>query len=317
MKTWASGKAEEIIELPVPKRRPGWALLRVKAAGVNRADLLQRRGLYPPPSGEPETLGLECSGIVEEADETSAWRLGDRVCVLLAGGGYAEFVTAPDSLLLPLPDSMTFEEAASLPEALFTSYFNLIELARATSPTAVLIHAGASGVGTMAIQLCKLFGHRVATTVGSDAKRECVASLGADRIIDYREEPFVDAVKSWSGNVSVILDCVGGSYLEENVQCLSFGGTLIIIGLLGGSEARVDLGGWLNRNVRIIASTLRNQSVDVKSGLADAVRRTIWPHFASGRLYPVIDSVFPISRWPEAHERMRNNRNCGKIVLTI
>lgn len=317
MKTWASGKAKEMLDMPIPHRIDGHVLIRVKAAGVNRADILQRRGLYPPPPGETAVLGLECSGIVEETDPVSSHRIGERVCVLLAGGAYAEFVAAPESLLLPVPDSMTFEEAASIPEALFTAYFNIIELVRATSPTDVLIHAGASGVGTMAIQVCKLFGHRVAVTIGSEVKRQCVESLGADLVINYREKNFVSAVEAWTGSVGVILDCVGGAYLEDNLRCLSFGGTLILIGLLGGMEARAKLDQWLTKNVRIVASTLRNQPLDVKSNLADAIRRSVWPHFISGRLRPVVDSVYPIADWPTAHERMQKNLNCGKIVLTI
>ncbi len=317
MKVWASTNSDQPSELPYPSRLPNSSMIRIKAVGINRADLLQRKGLYPPPPGESPILGLECSGIVEEADAASEWSPGDRVCALLGGGGYAEYTTVADSLLLPIPEGMSFEEAAALPEAIFTSYYNLVTLGRMTSPGRLLIHAGGSGIGTVAIQVARLYRHRIAVTAGTEEKRKLAIELGAELAIDYRQSSFREAVRNWTGEVDVILDCIGGSAFDDNIRCLSFGGTLLIIGLLGGVRAEADIGLWLNKNVKIFASTLRNQRLEIKSALASVIRSDLWPYVESGRLKPVIDRVAPIAQWPSLHERMQRNLNLGKMVLTL
>jgi len=298
-------------EAPEPDLREGEVLVRVRAAGVNRADLLQAAGKYPPPPGESEILGLEAAGVVEGTDE--------RVCFLLPGGGYAEKVAVPRAMLLPIPAGLSFEEAAAIPEAWFTAYLNLFREGSLSAGEVVLLHAAASGVGTAAIQLARDAGAAVAVTVRSAAKAEALASLGADLVVDTTARDFVEAVEERWGKASVglVLDPVGGATLAGNVRLLGRRGRLVLIATMGGGTAELDLRAVLTKRLRIVGSTLRARSLGEKADLSAAFSRDVLPGFGDGRFRPLVDSVFPLERAADAHRRMAANANVGKIVLAV
>lgn len=303
----------------VPKLRAGEVLIRVEAAGVNRPDVLQRMGFYPPPAGVTDIPGLEVAGeIVQVADDAHSGRIGEKVCALLAGGGYAAYVTAPLVQCLPIPASLTVEEAAALPETYFTVYFNVIERAELKSGETLLVHGGSSGIGTTAIALGKAFGARVFVTAGSARKCAACIELGADRAINYREEDFVKAVLEATAQrgVDVTLDMVGGEYMQRNITAAAVDGRIALIATLGGTQATIDLRTVLVKRLKIVGSTLRPQPVERKGRLADALRTQVWPLFAEGTLRrPPIHARFALSAAAEAHALMESGEHIGKIVL--
>jgi len=303
--------------------RPGAdeLLVDVKATALNRADLLQKRGLYPPPPGASEIIGLEMAGIVKEVGSNVAgWKPGDRVCALLPGGGYAQQVTIPAGMAIPIPEHLSFEEAAAIPEVFLTAYFNLFDLGNLQPGHNVLIHAGASGVGTAAIQLVREAGATSIVTAGSAEKLDACLSLGANHVINYKEGPFAPIVKELTGGkgVNIILDFIGASYFEQNIDSLAVDGKLIIIGTMGGSKVdNVNLGKILFRRLQIIGTALRSQPVEKKIKLTQSFIDFSLPRFKEDRLVPVIDSIYDWEEVNEAHARMEKNLNIGKIVLRV
>ncbi len=309
----------ELREVPDPALREGHVLIDVKASALNRADLLQRRGLYPPPAGESEILGLECAGIVAELGPSATGpEKGSRVMALIAGGGYAERVVVHERMLMPIPESLSFEQAGAIPEAFLTAYEALVNRARIEAGQSVLVHASAGGVGSAAVQLAKHLGAKVFATAGSRPKLERVRELGADVTIDYKEQDFASVVLESTNNrgVDVILDFVGGSYWDKHAKCLADGGRVIVIGVLGGMTAEVNLALLLQRRHEIIGMVMRSRPLADKIAITRGFSRTFLPRFAEGKMSPVIDSVFPLAEAAKAHERMEKNENLGKIVLT-
>lgn len=306
-------------EVPQPEALPGEVLINARATAVNRADLLQRKGRYAPPPGASELLGLEVAGeVVNCGERVSGWSVGDRVCALLPGGGYAQYVTCPAELLLRVPGNISFAEAAALPEALYTAYLNLYAEARLRPGEHALIHAGASGIGTVAIQLCAALGSPVYATA-SASKLPRLLQLGATAVFDREQDDFVAGVKALTEGrgVDAILDPVGGSYLARNLAALRVGGRLVVIGLLGGAKAELPLGDLLTRRLRIIGSVLRGRSVEEKAELTRELERRVWPLVASGKLRAVIDRVFTITEAEAAHTLLQSNETTGKLVLMI
>ncbi|MEN3340526.1 MAG: NADPH:quinone reductase [Acidobacteriota bacterium] len=306
--------------LPRPGR--GELLVRVAAAGVNRPDVMQRLGKYPPPAGASDVPGLEISGVVaalHAEDAPGRWREGDEVCALVAGGGYAEYCVAPLSQCLPLPPGMGLVTAAAVPETFFTVWSNLFERGRLRRGERVLVHGGTSGIGTTAIQLARASGARVLATAGSSVKCAACVSLGAELAINYRTEDFAAAVAAHTADrgVDVILDIVGGNYFGRNVKCLSIDGRLIQIGLIGGARAEIDLAALLQRRLTIVGSTLRARSVEEKGVLARAVEQHVWPWLTDRTVAPVIDRTFPLASAADAHRRLESGDHIGKIVLTV
>lgn len=302
-----------------PRPGPGEVVVRVHATAVNRADLLQRRGMYAPPPGASEILGLEAAGVVEEVGPHGDDSLvGTRVACLLAGGGHAERVAVPADHLLPLPVGMSFTDAAAIPEVFYTAYLNLFMEAAARPGELAVIHAAASGVGTAALQICRRAGVQTVATA-SGGKLDALPALGADHLVDRHEKNFADVVLELTDGkgADVILDPVGASYLEDDLRCLALRGRLVIIGLLGGSHAEANLALILRRRLRIIGSVLRSRSNEEKTEITRNFLRDVWPGFADGSLHPVIDRVFPIADANEAHEVMRANENIGKLVLAV
>jgi tumor protein p53-inducible protein 3 len=296
-------------------------LVRVKATALNRADLLQRRGLYPPPAGASPIIGLEASGVIEKVGRrASGWNEGDRVFALLPGGGYAERVSIPAGMAMRIPDSFSFEEAAAIPEVFLTAYLNLFVLGGLKRDQTVLIHAGASGVGTAAIQLVREAGAGSIVTAGSEEKRSTCLTLGAMLAIDYKKGPFAPQVLQATGGhgVNIVLDFIGGSYWEQNMESLATAGRLIILGTMGGSKATdLDLGLLLRKRLQVIGSSLRSKSTKDKIILTRQFTDFAMPLFAAGRLKPVIDSVWEWEKADEAHEFMEQNQNTGKIILRV
>jgi putative PIG3 family NAD(P)H quinone oxidoreductase len=312
--------ALKLVERPVPKPGPGEVLIRVAAAGVNRPDILQRMGIYPPPPGASDVLGLEVAGLVAAVGEGVETDLaGAPVCCLLPGGGYAEYAVAPADLCLPVPPALTMAEAAAIPETLFTVWINLFERGCAADGDWVLVHGGTSGIGTMAIALGKLFGLKLIVTCGSDEKCARAVELGARAAINYRTMDFVDkAVRLTGGKgVSVVLDMVGGDYVPRNLACLADDGRHVSIAVQGGAKAEVPLFEIMRRRLTLTGSTLRPRTTEFKTMVADEIMRTVWPYVQGGRLKPVIDTVFPLSAAAEAHTRMESGAHVGKIVLEI
>ncbi|WP_231137397.1 NAD(P)H-quinone oxidoreductase [Chromobacterium paludis] len=307
----------EIGEWPRPALAPGKLLVRVMAAGVNRADLMQRAGLYPPPPGASPLLGLEVAGWVEEAADGSAFQPGDAVFGLVEGGGYAEYVQLDEALAIAKPDALSWIEAATLPEAWMTAWFNLVEKAGLQAGETALIHAGASGVGAAAIQLAALLGAQAIASAGSEEKLAFCRELGASRVFNYRDTPnFGELIKGWGG-ADMVLDPVGGGYLAQNLQALNPDGRLVNIGLLGGLKAELDFGRLLMKRISLIGSTLRPQPLTVKARLAAALRDTILPAILDGRLRAVVDSSYPWGQVQDAHQYMAESRNLGKVALTM
>lgn len=310
----------ELVERPDPQPAAHELLLRVHAAGVNRADLLQRKGRYPPPEGATDILGLEAAGeVAAVGDDVVGWSVGDRACALLRGGGYAELVTVPASVALPWPEGLGPAEAGSVYEVYATAYDNLSLRGRLARGETALLHGGSSGVGTAAIQMAKRAGARVFVTVGTEEKAEACRRLGADTTIIYRQEDFLERVVALTEGrgVDVILDIVGGDYLRRNIRALAPDGRLVIIGLMSGRQAELDLARLLTYRLSVAASTLRPRPVEQKAALAQQLRTDVWPGFAEGSLRPVIDSVFALEHADEAHRRMESSEHIGNIVLTL
>lgn len=301
----------------------GEVLVRVSAAGINRADLLQAAGNYPPPPGASPVIGLEVSGTIAALGAgTTGWSVGQPVCALLAGGGYAEYVSVPAAQVMPIPDGVGLHHAAGLPEVACTVWSNLVQTAGMSAGQLVLLHGGASGIGTHAIQVARALGARVAVTAGSADKLDLCRALGADITINYRDEDFVERVRSESGGsgADVILDIMGAAYLDRNVDALAIGGRLVVIGMQGGVKAELNLGKLLAKRAGVIATALRSRPVDGPGGKAEIVRGvldTVWPMIADGRVKPVIGAEFPIEQAQQAHELLASGKVSGKILLRV
>jgi putative PIG3 family NAD(P)H quinone oxidoreductase len=312
--------ALHIGEVPAPELAPGALRLRVAATAVNRADLLQAKGLYPPPPGASEILGLECAGqVVEVAEDVEGWAVGDRAMALLGGGGYAEEVVVDAGSALPVPASLTLEEAAAVPEVFLTVFLNLFQLAALPEGGSVLVHGGGSGIGTAAIQLVKHAGGNIVVTAGSEAKCALCRELGADLAVDYHEGDFVAAAREATEGrgVDIVLDSIGAPYLKRNLAALASGGRLVVIGLMGGSKAEIGLAPLLLGRLQLIGSTLRARPVEEKAALATAFQARFGPALVSGEVRPVIDRVLPLEQAGEAHRAMRASEHFGKIVLSV
>lgn len=305
-------------EVPNPQPGPGEVVIDVAASAVNRADLSQRQGMYPPPKGAPPYPGLECSGTIAALGEgVTGWQAGDQVCALLSGGGYAEKVAVPAGQLLPAPKSLTLVEAAALPETVCTVYSNVFQGARLTSGETLLVHGGGSGIGTTAIQLAKQAGATVAVTAGSQEKLEACRRLGADILINYREDDFTEALlEATEGHgADVILDIIGAGYLDKNIAALARDGRLAIIGMQRGRKAELDLGALMAKRGTILATTLRARPAGQKAAIVAAVAASVWPLVESGVVRPVIHQELPMSQAGEAHRIMSESTHTGKIVL--
>jgi NADPH2:quinone reductase len=305
---------------PTPEPGPGEVLIKVSAAGVNRPDVMQRQGMYPPPPGAPDIPGLEVAGYVARVgDGTERWKVGDRVCALVTGGGYAEYVAAPGVQCLPVPGDLSMEEAASLPETYFTVWGNVFERARLSAKETLLVQGGSSGIGVTAIQIAHAFGNPVFATAGSDEKCRVCEQLGAERAINYKREDFVAVVKELTGGrgVDVILDMVAGDYVPRELECLADDGRLAIIAFLGGTKAQLNLTDILRRRLTISGSALRPRPVSFKGKLARALEEKVWPLIAVGKIKPVIHSRFTLDKACDAHALMESSAHIGKLVLQV
>jgi putative PIG3 family NAD(P)H quinone oxidoreductase len=295
-------------------------LIRVRAAGVNRPDVQQRKGAYPPPSGASDLPGLEVAGEVAALGPgTKRWRVGDLVCALTPGGGYAEYCRVHETNALPIPHGFTFTEAAALPETFFTVWHNVFERGGLKGGETLLVHGGSSGIGTTAIQLAKAFGARVVTTVGSEDKREACLALGADRAVNYRSEDFVAATREATGGegANVILDMVGGDYVARNYDAAAVEGRIVQISVMGGAQGTADFAKLMVKRLVHTGSTLRPRTVEFKAGVAAALEAQVWPLLAARRVAPVMDMIFPLREAWRAHERMEEGAHIGKIVLDV
>lgn len=304
---------------PVPTPGDGEVLIRVAAAGVNRPDVLQRQGKYPPPPGASDIPGLEVAGTIVAAGSGADKLIGQKVCALLAGGGYAEYAVAPAGQCLPLPDDYDLAEAAALPETLFTVWTNLFERAYAVGGDTVLVHGGTSGIGTMAIRLCNLFDVKIIVTCGSDEKCEAAKAWGADHAVNYKTQDYVEAVKAITGGqgVQAVLDMVGGDYVPRNLACLAEDGRHVSIAVLGGAKAEIFIPAIMQKRLTITGSTLRARSVGFKSLVADELMRTVWSFVDEGKLRPAMDQRFALVDAAKAHARMDAGEHFGKIVLVV
>jgi putative PIG3 family NAD(P)H quinone oxidoreductase len=309
-----------LTEVPEPQPALGEVRVRVAAAGVNRADVMQRMGFYPPPPGAPEYPGLEVSGTIDSlGDAVEGWAVGDEVCALLSGGGYAELVCVPAGQLLPVPTGVGLEEAAALPEVVSTVWSNVFMTANHLPGQTVLVHGGSSGIGTMAIQLAREIGARVAVTAGSTDKLEACRELGAEILINYREQDFVEELRGATAGAGadVILDNMGAKYLARNVDALAVNGRLVVIGLQGGAKAELDLGQLLRKRGAVIATSLRARPADEKAAIVAAVREHVWPLVESGLVKPVVHGRHPLAAAAEAHRELEASGHIGKILLTV
>ena len=307
------------VERPRPHVREGEVLIRVQAAGVNRPDIMQRMGKYPPPPGASDIPGLEVSGeVVETSESAREPKVGDRVCALVAGGGYAEYCAVPAVQCLPIPEGMDAVNAAAVPETYFTVWTNVFQRGRLRSGESLLVHGGTSGIGTTAIQLGRAFGATVLATAGTDDKCEACRRLGASVAINYRTNDFVAAVREYTrgAGVDVVLDIVGGEYVPRNIECLALNGRLVQIGLIGGSRAQLDLRAVLQKRLTLTGSTLRARSVEEKGALARDVQAHVWPLLTSGAVQPVVHATVPLREAAEAHRLLESGDVIGKIVLT-
>ena len=312
----ADGGEMALVERPVPRPGPGEVLIEVAAAGVNQPDILQRRGMYPPPPGAPDILGLEVAGeVIEGPDEL----VGRNVCALVAGGGYAEYCVAPAGTCLFVPEVLSLAEAAAMPETLFTVWVNLFERGFAADGDWVLVHGGTSGIGTMAIALGRLFGLHMIVTCGTDSKCARALELGAAAAINYREQDFVEEVHRITGRagVNVVIDMVGGDYVPRNIACLTKEGRHVSIAVQRGGTAEVPIFTIMRRRLTLTGSTLRPRSIEFKTMVADEIAKAVWPYVEGGRLKPVIDSTYPLADAAAAHARMESGEHVGKIVLEV
>ena len=302
---------------PTPRPGKGEVLLKVAAAGVNRPDVLQRMGLYPPPAGASDIPGLEVSGTVVAAGQGATHLIGSKLCALVAGGGYADYCIAPAGTSLPVPEVLRMSEAAALPEALFTVWVNLFERGFAADGDTVLVHGGTSGIGTMAIKLGTLFGLEVIVTCGSDEKCAAAIELGAAHAINYRTSEFADAVRRWTEDkgVAVVLDMVGGDYVPKNLACLADDGRHVSIAFQRGATAEITIPDVMRRRLTLTGSTLRPRDLAFKTMVRDEIAQTVWPYVEGNRLKPVMDQSFPLEEAAAAHARMESGDHIGKIVL--
>lgn len=308
------------VERPVPTPAAGEVLIKVRAAGVNRPDVLQRRGMYAPPAGASTVPGLEIAGeIVTLGEGVDAIALGSSLCALVAGGGYAEYAVAPFGQCLPVPPSLSMIEAAAIPETLFTVWTNLFERVYAAPGETVLVHGGTSGIGTMAIALCKLFGVSIIVTCGSADKCARALELGATHAIDYSASDFVDEIARITGGkgVNAVLDMVGGDYVPRNIACLAEGGRHVTIAVQRGIKAEINVAAVMMKRLTLTGSTLRPRSTEFKTLVAEELQRIVWPHVIAGALKPVIDMTFPLAEAAAAHARMEAGDHVGKIVLAV
>jgi putative PIG3 family NAD(P)H quinone oxidoreductase len=308
-----------LADAPDPEPGPGQVRIAVAAAGVNRADLLQRQGLYPPPPGESEILGMEVSGTIDAiGDGVTAWAVGDEVCALLAGGGYAEKVCVPDVQVLPAPLGISLVDAAALPEVVCTVWSNVVLTAKLQRGETLLVHGGGSGIGTMAIQLGRELGARVAVTAGSADKLDVCRELGAAILVNYHDEDFVERLLAETGGTGadVILDIMGAKYLSRNVSALATNGRLVIIGMQGGTRAELDIGALLRKRGAVVATNLRGRSLAEKAAIVAAVRENVWPLVGSGDVRPVVAARHPLADAARAHAELEAGTHVGKVLLT-
>ena len=309
-----------IAERPIPEPASGEVLIKVAAAGLNRADVMQRNGQYPPPPGASDLLGLEVSGKIEAvAPDAYGVSVGDEVCALLAGGGYAQYCTAPASSCLPIPKSLNIIEAGAVPETFFTVWTNVFMRGNLKEGERILVHGGTSGIGTTAIQLAAAIGARVCATAGSKEKCDASIELGADYAINYREFDFVEEIKTWTSGqgVDVILDIVGGAYVPKNIKCLASEGRLVIIATQGGLKAEINVLPIMLKRLTVTGSTLRSRTVSEKSKIAEELKKHAWPLLDDGEVKPIIDSIFPMAQVREAHRRLESGSHIGKVLLQM
>ena len=309
-----------VTQRPLPVAAAGEVLIKVVAAGVNRPDILQRQGAYAPPAGASDIPGLEVAGhIVTLGSGVQEWKAGDKVCALVSGGGYAEYVNVPAVQCLPVPRGLSLVEAAGLPETFFTVWVNVFQRAALKADESLLVQGGSSGIGVTAIQLAHAFGHRVFATAGSEEKCKQCEGLGAERAINYRQEDFVEVIKQATGGrgVDVILDMVGGQYVPRELACLADDGRISLIAFLGGSKTTLDMTDILRRRLTITGSTLRPRPVEFKGAVARELRQKVWPLIESGRIRPVIYRTFGLEQASEAHALMETSKHVGKILLTV
>lgn len=309
-----------LIEREKPVLKPGQVLIRVTAAGINRPDVFQRKGAYPAPAGASDLPGLEVAGEIVDGDVSgTSLKIGDRVCALTPGGGYAEYCAAPAGNCLPIPEGLSDIEAAALPETFFTVWTNVFDRGGLDDGETLLVHGGASGIGTTAIQIARALRHQVFVTVGSDERVAAVEALGATKAINYKSQDFVEEVKKLTDGkgVNVVLDMVSGEYINRNIQCLADDGRIVIIAQLGGSKATIDTSQVMRRRLTITGSTLRPRSDEFKTKIAQALRQKVWPLLDSGKIKPVIHATFPLAQACDAHAMMEKGENIGKIVLTF
>jgi putative PIG3 family NAD(P)H quinone oxidoreductase len=309
-----------LTQQPTPKPEPGQLLVKVAAAGVNRPDVAQRAGSYPPPAGHSPLPGLEVAGeVVEAGAGATRWKVGDKVCALVNGGGYAEYCIAEETSALPVPPGFDMVRAAALPETFFTVWNNVFDRGRLAPGEWFMVHGGSSGIGTTAIQLASAFGARVIATAGSAEKCQACLDLGADRAVNYKTEDFVTTAKEATGGkgVDVILDMVGGDYTDKNIVMAAEDGRIVQIATLGGVEAKVNLARLMMKRLTLTGSTLRPRTREVKAGFARALEERVWPLLATGKVKVVIDSTFPLAEAAAAHRRLETSQHVGKIVLTL
>lgn len=307
-------------ERAIPEPADHQVLVKVAAAGVNRPDVMQRKGVYPPPVGASDIPGLEIAGtIVALGKAVTLWQIGDTVCALVTGGGYAEYCLASADLCLPIPNGLTLPEAAALPETFFTVWSNLFDRAQLTANETLLVHGGSSGIGTTAIQLGKAFGAKVYVTAGTEQKCQFCRDLGADDAINYREQDFVDAIAQFTNKlgVNVILDMIGGDYLPRNLKCLAEDGRLVQIAVQNGAKAELNLWILALKRLTLTGSTLRARDDVFKAAIAQALYKNVWPLLEAGRIKPIIDTIFPLNQAALAHELMESSQHCGKILLQV
>lgn len=312
-------EALQLTERSDPVAGAGEVVIDVTASAVNRADMLQRQGFYPPPPGASDVLGLECSGVVSSVgDGVSRWSVGDQVCALLAGGGYADKVLVPAGQVMPAPDGVDLVTAGAVPEATCTVWSNLFMVAGLRSQETLLVHGGAGGIGTVAIQLAHALGARVVATAGTAEKLDLCRSLGADVAVSYRDQDFVEEVRAATGGggADVILDGIGAAYLSRNIDALAVEGRLVVIGLQGGTKAEIDLNAVMRKRAAVIGTTLRSRPVEEKTAICTATVEHVWPLLADQTVRPVVHATFPLDRVAEAHALMESGRHAGKIVLT-
>lgn len=320
IKEFGAADMLEVISVDKPEPAADQVLIKVHAAGINRPDIVQRNGFYPPPPGASPILGLECAGTIEDVGKDVVdWKVGDKVCALLSGGAYGEYVVAYHGCCLPIPNGFDMIQAAALPETFFTVWSNLFDRAKLKAGETILIHGGTSGIGTSAIQLAKAFGATVITTSGSDDKCETCKSLGADHVINYKTQDFVEKTLEYTGGngADIILDMVAGDYIGRNVKSLNEDGRLVVIAVQGGVKAKFNILPVMKKRLTITGSTLRPRDNDFKSKIAIALKEKVWPLLESGTVAPVIDQTFELDDVVAAHKYLEGGQHTGKIILTL